>query len=439
MWMDNVFSYGIDILLSAFAVYLFIYYFDIFFARKKNKYLVITGLTLFAFWQFGITSIIDLPAYANILVTIIVTLISVMVIYESTLRKKYVFVIAFNAIWMLMETLCGYILLIYCEEYAYIQSVGSFVSKIFFLVVIFALKKVFTDEEIKELPAKYGILLVLIPTGSIYIMNNIFMLGFTIDNDHASFNSAITAIILLGMNVLIFYIYMKLADDLCLRRMTSIYEQQLELCERHQQEREISMLQFRDAKHNMKNNLVSILAYAENRDYEKIIAFVNEILDTGGMVPTDISHSGNIVIDSLISYWFMVAKQEKIEFTVDICVPMMMPFKGADICLILGNLLENAVEAAKKVEAKRYIKIKVKYDKSNLLVFVSNSYRGTLMKTRDQRLKSTKSDAENHGVGLSSVYRAVTKYHGTIVINDSIPGCFRIRVLLYGYQKKLHE
>lgn len=178
------------------------------------------------------------------------------------------------------------------------------------------------------------------------------MLSFTADGNHARFNSVIAAIILLGMNVLIFYIYMKLADDLCLRRMTSIYEQQLELCERHQQEREISILQFRDAKHNMKNNLVSILAYAVNRDYEKIIAFINEILGTGGIVTTDISHSGNIVIDSLISYWFMVAKQKKIEFSVDICVPMLMPFKGADICLILGNLLENAVEAAEKVEEK---------------------------------------------------------------------------------------
>lgn len=435
MWMDKVFSYGVDVLLSAFAVYLFIYYFDIFFVRKKNKRSLITGLALFALWQFGISSTVDLPAYANIAVTIIFTLISVMIIYESTIWKKYVFVIAFNAIWMLTETLCGYILLIYCEKYAYIQSVGSFISKIFFLVVIFALKKVFTDEEIKDLPAKYSILLVLIPTGSIYIMNNIFMLGFTVDNDHASFNSAITAIILLGMNVLIFYIYMKLADDLCLRRMTSIYEQQLELCERHQQEREISILQLRDAKHNMKNNLVSILAYAENRDYEKIIAFVNEILGTGGMVTTDISHSGNIVIDSLISYWFMTAKQKDIEFSVDICVPMMMPFKGADICLILGNLLENAVEAAQKVEGKRYIKIKIKYDKNNLLVFVSNSYRGAIIKTKDNRLRTTKSDIENHGVGLASVYRAVTKYHGAVVIDDSQPKRFRIRVLLYGTQK----
>ena len=147
MWTDNVFSCGTDILLSAFAVYLFIYFFDIFFVRKKNKRSLITGSALFALWQFGISFLIEIPAYTNIAVTIIITLISVMIIYESTIWKKYVFVIAFNAIWMLMETLCRYILLIYCEKYAYIQSVGSFVSKILFLVVIFALKKVFTDEE----------------------------------------------------------------------------------------------------------------------------------------------------------------------------------------------------------------------------------------------------------------------------------------------------
>lgn len=435
MWADEIFSNGADILLSVFAVYLFIYYFDIFFIRKKDKSLLIAGLIIFVLWQFAISFILDLPAYINIAVTIIVTLISVMMIYEGTWWKKWVFAIAFNAIWMLMETLCSYILLIYCEKYAFVQPVGSFASKIFFLLAIIALKRVFTDEEIKELPVKYSILLVMIPTGSIYIMNNIFMLGFKVNDDHARFNSAITVIILLGMNVLIFYIYMKLADDLCLRRMTSIYEQQLELCERHQQEREISTLQLRDAKHNMKNNLVSILAYAENRDYEKIITFVNEIMGEGGMATKTISNSGNIVIDSLISYWYMIAKEKKIEFLVNICVPMMMPFKGADICLILGNLLENAVEAAQRAEGKKYIKIKIKYDKNNLLVYVTNNYKGTLVKTKDFKLKSTKPDAENHGVGLASVNRAATKYHGTVMIEDSVPECFTVRVLLYGNQE----
>ena len=134
----------------------------------------------------------------------------------------------------------------------------------------------FTKDEIKELPVRYSFMLVLIPIGSIYIMNNIFMLGYKLHSNRANIQSAVTAVILLGVNVLVFYIYIKLADDLQLRRMTSVYEQQLDLCERHQQERELSILRLRDMRHNMKNNLVSILAYAENGDNEKIIRFVNE-------------------------------------------------------------------------------------------------------------------------------------------------------------------
>lgn len=398
MWIDKALPYGADILLSAYAVYLFFYYFDIFFARKKSKKLWVAGLTEFVLWQFGISTIISLPAYVNIAVTVIVTLFAVTIIYEGMWWNKCVFVITFNAIWMLMETLSNYVLMIYCEQYASVQSIGSFVSKSFFLAVIIALKKVFTDDEIKELSVRYSIMLVLIPMGSIYIMNNVFMLGFTVNDNHTRINSAITVIILLGMNILIFYIYMKLADDLRLRRMASVYEQQLELCERHQQEREISILQLRDAKHNMKNNLVSILAYAENRQHEKIIGFI-------------------------------------IDFQTDICIPMMLPFKGADICLILGNLLENAVEAAQKVDGKKYIEIKMKYDKNNILLSVTNSYSGKLLKTKDHRLKSTKTDAENHGVGLASVYRAVAKYCGTVIIDDSVSGQFKIRVLLYGRQE----
>ena len=188
MWKDKALSYGADILLSAYAVYLFFYYFDIFFARKKSKKLWVAGLTEFVLWQFGISTIISLPAYVNIAVTVIVTLFAVTITYEGMWWNKCVFVITFNAIWMLMETLSNYVLMIYCEQYASIQPIGSFVSKSFFLAVIIALKKVFTDDEIKELSVRYSIMLVLIPMGSIYIMNNVFMLGFTVNDNHTRIN-----------------------------------------------------------------------------------------------------------------------------------------------------------------------------------------------------------------------------------------------------------
>lgn len=164
-----------------------------------------------------------------------------------------------------------YVLSIYCMQFINFQIyeiLGSVISKLLFLILIFSLKRVFSSNGITEFSAKYSVMLILIPIGSIYVMNEIFLFSYKINSNRAYFHSAVAAIILLCLNVLIFYIYVKLTDDLQLRRMTSVYEQQLELCERHQQEREISTLQLRDAKHNMKNNLVSILAYAEQEKYE---------------------------------------------------------------------------------------------------------------------------------------------------------------------------
>lgn len=438
MSMSKTLSYGTDILFIIFAVYLFFYYFDIFLKRRKRTVLSMIGLVIFMAWQFEMSSVNLLPAYGNIIVTIITTLFAVAQIYEGKFWNKCIFTIAFNAIWMLIETISRNILLTYCCEFTDLQALGtlgSFTSKIVFMIAITALKRVFTKDEIKELPVRYSFMLVLIPIGSIYIMNNIFMLGYKLHSNRANIQSAVTAVILLGVNVLVFYIYIKLADDLQLRRMTSVYEQQLDLCERHQQERELSILRLRDMRHNMKNNLVSILAYAENGDNEKIIRFVNEIMEEGGIKTSTVTNSGNIVIDSLIGYWYVEAKKVGIDFSVNLNIPMEMPFRGADICLILGNLLENAVEAAQKAEGKKYIRLHMKYDKNNLLLFVENNYKGVLIKTKDKRLKSTKTDAENHGVGLSSVYRIAAKYHGVVTIDDDVANRFLIRVVLYGKQE----
>lgn len=438
MLLNKVVLEGTDILLVIFAIYLFSCYFDIFFTRRKKRILAGIGYMVFVIWQFVLSSVSILPVYINISITIIVTFISVMFIYEGGKWNKCIFTLAFNAIWMMIETLSGYVLSIYCMQFINFQIyeiLGSVISKLLFLILIFSLKRVFSSNGITEFSAKYSVMLILIPIGSIYVMNEIFLFSYKINSNRAYFHSAVAAIILLCLNVLIFYIYVKLTDDLQLRRMTSVYEQQLELCERHQQEREISMLQLRDAKHNMKNNLVSILAYAEQEKYEKIIEFVNEIMEESGMALSAISNSGNIVIDSLLGYWHLVAKRKGIDFLVNVSIPMKMSFKGADICLILGNLLENAVEAAEKVRENKYIKIKMKYDKSNLLIFLINSYQGQLIKMKDKSLKSTKSDVGNHGVGLPSVYRAVAKYHGTVTIDDSIPEQFDIRVVLYGSEE----
>ena len=133
---------------------------------------------------------------------------------------------------MLVETLVSDLLMIYCERLAVSQVFGNFVSKLLFFAMIVALKEVVTSEEVRELSAGHSILLILIPIGSIYIMNAVFTLAYSVGWKYAEIYSLISVMVLLFINVLVFYIYIKLADDLLIKRMNVVYEQQLELCER---------------------------------------------------------------------------------------------------------------------------------------------------------------------------------------------------------------
>lgn len=108
MWMYKLLSSGRYVFLSGFAVYLFLSYFDIFFERKKKGFLFVTGLAVFAMWQFIIPIFVCFPAYGNIAVTIVISFLAAIIAYEGVYWNKLVFVIVFNAIWMLMETLCNY-------------------------------------------------------------------------------------------------------------------------------------------------------------------------------------------------------------------------------------------------------------------------------------------------------------------------------------------
>lgn len=102
---------------------------------------------------------------------------------------KCFFAITFVAIWMLTEILVGDLFMIYNINIGEMQALGSLISKIFFFFMIIALKKVFTNEKVRELPPKHNILLILIPIGSMYIMNAVFILTYRTEWKYAEVHS----------------------------------------------------------------------------------------------------------------------------------------------------------------------------------------------------------------------------------------------------------
>ncbi len=422
---------GIDLALSVFALVLLNQYLAIFFQYSGKKVQLAVSIAAFLMWQYLTTDLLAPPALLNIIINIMLSILVSITAFKGSLWKKMIFSISYHAIWMLMEIFCSYLFMLFPVNDILTKTFGAAMSEGALLLIIIALKQVFVNNNIRELSINYTAVLMLIPIGSILVVDNTFRLSSSIGTRSEKIWSIAALLIMLGINIVIFNIYVRLAEELELRRCMTAYEQQLELCESHQKERELSMLQFRNLRHNMKNDLIYILAFARQRQCSKIEEFVEELLQDVTEGKREVANSGNIIVDSLINYRYSQAKSKEIDFTVDMKIPMQLPFKGADLCLILGNALENAEEASGKMPfGKRFIDIHLTYDKGNLLILVRNSHNGHFKKDKFGQLKTIKADAVNHGIGLQSIFKAVEKYHGAVIINSQ-EEIFVLKILLY--------
>ena len=165
----------------------------------------------------------------------------------------------------------------------------------------------------------------------------------------------------------------------------------------------------------MKNNMI-YLKELLNTDAEKAREFLDEYI--GQNEATDeISKSENLAVDALINYKNMTAREKGITIHLESQIPAELPYESTDLSSILGNLLDNAIEATEKLEVEKDIFVSLMYRKEKLLIKVRNPYTGDLKKDRAGNYISEKKDRENHGIWLKSVRKVVEKYEGVMEIH----------------------
>lgn len=113
---------------------------------------------------------------------------------------------------------------------------------------------------------------------------------------------------------------------------------------------------------------------------------------------------------------------------IDIQIPKQLYNKNFNICVILGNLLENAIREASK-STEKYLSISVRVKKDILFILVENSYIGKIVK-EENKFKTRQKDTSIHGIGLESVKQVVAKCSGDIKI-EYTENHFAVQVLLY--------
>lgn len=180
------------------------------------------------------------------------------------------------------------------------------------------------------------------------------------------------------------------------------------------------------------NKLINVLLREKEKQYTANVRNINEIgrklhdlkyikkenmnFDAEIMELENDIKSGNIALDLILKEKLLECREQKIKFSY-LCNGNALNFmKDADIYVLLANALDNAIEAASKVEeAKRLLSISVEKKENMAIIVIYNSFNGILIKNGEEII-SSKEDANLHGYGLKSIKFIAEKYGGGIYI-----------------------
>ena len=232
-------------------------------------------------------------------------------------------------------------------------------------------------------------------------------------------------------------------------RLSAVYEDNLSAA-LYTQEREYyftqcqlmqeAMERVRALRHDMRLHLTTIKGFSSKIKADEITNYLNKLLE-------DISESkvysstGNIPIDSIINFKLNKSQNKNIKPEIRMLIPPVINVELTDIAIILGNLLDNALEAAEKTEEKT-VKLEIELNKGTLLIQIDNSFDGVVKygseKDSGSRRIITRKNNSASGYGLNNVKRSVEKYNGYMDISHD-EKIFSAKVFLYVNDYATHQ
>ena len=202
---------------------------------------------------------------------------------------------------------------------------------------------------------------------------------------------------------------------------------QNDLMEKHITEVENIYKQLRGWRHDYHNHIQTMKAYRSIGENDKIDAYLNSLETDLNSVDTLIK-SGNVMVDAILNSKLSLAKNRKIAINAKAVVPKDISISEIDLCVIVGNLLDNAIEACLRIddESMRFIRVYMDMKRDNLYLSVTNASGGWI---RKQNGRYFSGKGENHGFGLIRADKIVDKYTGYIKRRDE-DGAFTSEVML---------
>lgn len=202
---------------------------------------------------------------------------------------------------------------------------------------------------------------------------------------------------------------------------------QQELIETHYSEVENMYKQMRGWRHDYRNHIQTMKAYAASGDMDSIKAYLDE-LDTDLSSVDTVIKTGNAMADAILNSKISLAKSKHIQVKADAHIPLALKTSELDLCVIIGNLFDNAIEASLALsEDKRLIRVYMDMKNTQLYISFTNFTATKKQMKTNGRFQTTK--GEGHGFGLVRIDTIVERLEGYISRNSE-DGAFTTEILL---------
>ncbi len=200
---------------------------------------------------------------------------------------------------------------------------------------------------------------------------------------------------------------------------------QSELIEKQVREIQNMYRQVRGWRHDYRNHIQNMKIQLSEGNYERLAEYLSELADDLDTVDTVIK-TGNVMADAILNSKLTVARKMNVRLNVKANVPEQLPMSDVELCSVLGNMLDNAVEACGSLpEEERFMRVYIGKLKGQMYLSVQNS-AGKVRKEKGAYLSTKEGE---HGYGLFRIDRIAKKYGG-YVNRQNEEGIFATEIMI---------
>ncbi len=202
---------------------------------------------------------------------------------------------------------------------------------------------------------------------------------------------------------------------------------QQELIETHYREVDNMYRQMRGWRHDYRNHIQTMKAYAANEDWSAIKRYL-DLLDEDLTSVDTVIKTGNPMTDAILNSKISLAKAKGITVIADAHIPVRLKTSEIDLCCIIGNLFDNSIDATAVLpEDKRIIRVYMDMRNTQLYISFTNFTAGKKLKKQGNLFASTK--GASRGLGLVRIDSILERLEGYISRNSE-DGAFTTEILI---------